>query len=192
VPTWMSQPALRLGMDFAVPMPPYLVAVSVAGVAAAFDLRRHRIPNWIPLAGFVAGLGLAGWSGGWTGLAASLIGFALGAALILPGYLLGQQGGGDLKLMAALGSLLGAKALLIAFALFLAIVGLWAVIYVAANRVRSPEGWSLGRYGRMLRGLLTTGRLTYIPPPDGDVAGLRVPAGPAIAIAVLLAPMIFP
>jgi len=179
-------------MDFSAPLPPYLAAVVVVGVAAFFDLREQRIPNWIPVLGLVAGLGFAGWSGGGAGLAASLLGFALGAVLVLPGYVLGQQGGGDLKLMAALGSLLGAKPLLLMFALFLAVVGVWAVISVAATRVRSPEGWSLGRYGRMLRGLLTTGRLVYIPPPDGDVAGLRVPAAPAMAVAVLLAPLVFP
>jgi len=176
-------------MDVATPMPAYVVAVSVASVAAVFDVRGRRIPNWIPVAGLAFGLALAGWSGAWAGLAASIAGFALGGTLMLPGYLLGQQGGGDLKLMAALGSLLGPKVLLLTFVLFVVIIGLWALVHVVVMRLRGPLACSVGRYGQMIRRLFGAGRPVYIPPAEGDIAGLRIPAAPAIALAVLFAPL---
>jgi len=41
----------------------------------------------------------------------------------------------------------------------------------------------------MIRRLFGAGRPVYIPPAEGDIAGLRIPAAPAIALAVLFAPL---
>jgi prepilin peptidase CpaA len=84
-----------------------LSAFILAIAAGVTDLCSRRIPNRLVLAGFVLGLAFNTRAGGVAGLGWSLAGAGLGLALFLPFFLLGGMGGGDVKLMAALGSLLG-------------------------------------------------------------------------------------
>lgn len=83
-----------------------LAALVLVTVAAIFDIRSHRIPNWLTYPAW--GLGLAlGALGGLGGVLNSLAGFA---AAFLPLFLLfvgGSVGGGDVKLMGGVGALLG-------------------------------------------------------------------------------------
>jgi len=86
--------------------------LALVSVAVVTDLRSHRIPNWLNLAGAAAALllqtALLGASAGawhwFTGLAAGLVPF-----LLL--YLLGAVGAGDAKLMAAIGACVGPAAM---------------------------------------------------------------------------------
>ena len=100
-------------------------AVSIAlglGVAAVVeDLRRRRLPNWLTAGGAAGGLACAAW-GGRHGLAMAAAGLAVGFLLLLPFHWCGAMGGGDVKLMAAYGSLLGPSGILLA-ALFAAVFG---------------------------------------------------------------------
>ena len=75
-------------------------------LAAVCDIRSHRIPNPLVLAGLVLGLAWHGWRGGWPGLLLSLEGVAVAALALLP-YALGGLGAGDVKLLGAVGALLG-------------------------------------------------------------------------------------
>jgi prepilin peptidase CpaA len=90
-------------------LPTWLLATValLSAIAAASDLRARRIPNWLTLSGVLAGFGLNAMLLGWSGLSASGLGLALAFALYFPLYLLRGMGAGDVKLMAALGSLLG-------------------------------------------------------------------------------------
>jgi Flp pilus assembly protein protease CpaA len=91
-------------------------------IAAAFDMKDREIPDWIPLSmlgwvmtATVLGISPYGWLLSALGLA---VGLAFGALV----FWLGGFGGGDAKLLAALGATLGPRD----FALFmfdLAIVG---------------------------------------------------------------------
>ena len=93
------------------------VAVLVITLGAAItDLRERRISNVLTVPAMAAGLlfhGLLPWGQGWL---FALTGFALGAGLLLLPYILGGGGMGDIKLLAALGTWLGPRGLLIAFA----------------------------------------------------------------------------
>jgi prepilin peptidase CpaA len=84
-----------------------LLGILVAA-AAFFDIRSRRIPNWLVLAGIVAGFS---WnvlsSPGWSGLGRAAAGFGLGFILYFPFYLLRARGAGDVKLLAAVGSITG-------------------------------------------------------------------------------------
>ena len=75
--------------------------------AAAEDLRFRRIPNWLTfsliLSGFVQSFG----AGALVTPTSSLLGFALGFALMLGLFLMGAMGGGDVKLMAGVGAWFG-------------------------------------------------------------------------------------
>lgn len=84
-----------------------MAAWLVAAAACWTDLRERRIPNALVLLGFAAGLILNARADGIAGIGSSVLGCAVGLALFLPFMLLGGMGGGDVKLLAALGSLVG-------------------------------------------------------------------------------------
>lgn len=110
---------------------------AVVGIAAvADDLKRRNIANWIPALAFVAGLTLKSVQGGWRGAGSSLLGTLAGAAVFLIFYLAGGMGGGDVKLMAGFGALLGPKLLLEAALWTAGCGGLMAVVAIAWNEVR--------------------------------------------------------
>lgn len=124
-------------MAFPLPSSGVIVAaVALSGaLSAAIDLRSRRIPNW--LTGGIAAAGLLLAALGLDGLSVgvALAGAALGLAVMLPGYLLGQTGAGDVKLVAAVGTLLGPRLTLIAF-VYIALAGGVLAALVAARRRR--------------------------------------------------------
>lgn len=104
-------------------------AALLLGVCAVVeDLRRRRVPNWLSAAGLAAALALQAASGGVRGLAVAAIGAAAGFAVLLPFHLLGGMGGGDVKLMAAFGALLGPAGILLAALLATMLGGVWAAV----------------------------------------------------------------
>jgi prepilin peptidase CpaA len=76
-------------------------------LCAYWDIRYRRIPNWATLPGVALGLGLNGLFIGWQGLKTSGLGLLVGFAALLVLFVLGWMGGGDVKLMAAVGALKG-------------------------------------------------------------------------------------
>ena len=83
-----------------------LVAVVVL-TAAATDLRSRRIPNWLTLSGVCAGLIVNGVLAGMQGLKTSLMGLAVAFGTYFLFYALRAMGAGDVKLMAAVGAIVG-------------------------------------------------------------------------------------
>ena len=99
------------------------IAILVGLAAAADDLARRRIANWIPAAALAGGFGWQiGQNGMWTGWLHALGGAAVGFGVFLIFYLLGGMGGGDVKLMAGFGALLGLPGVL------------WAALWTAGVR----------------------------------------------------------
>jgi prepilin peptidase CpaA len=84
-----------------------VAALVVAVAACVTDLSTRRIPNVLTFgsaaAAFVYHTGVSGASG----LGFGLAGFALGAVLFVPLFVLGGMGAGDVKLLAAFGAWLG-------------------------------------------------------------------------------------
>jgi prepilin peptidase CpaA len=122
------------------------------GTGAVIDALTRRIPNHLALV--TAGLGIALSALGITqvSVAASLAGFALGLVLMLPGHLLGATGAGDVKLLAAAGTILGARLVFVAFLYTLIAGGVLACV-VALTR---------GRLQRTLRSI----RLVVVSPRE--------------------------
>jgi hypothetical protein len=81
---------------------------SSEALAAIVDLQRKTIPNWLTVPGLVWVLGSSAILG-WPRLADALFGllFCGGVLLILAVISRGSIGGGDVKLMAMIGALLG-------------------------------------------------------------------------------------
>jgi prepilin peptidase CpaA len=115
-----------------------LVVCAVAGSAgssAIVDLYTRRVPNPLTLGVTALGLVLGASQVTGVGLTGALGGFAVGLGLMLPGHLLGATGAGDVKLFAAIGTLLGPRATVVAFA-YTAIAGGLLAIAVACRRKR--------------------------------------------------------
>ena len=156
------------------------MALAAGALAATVvDIRTRRIPNWLTatMAGIGVGFAASGTSG--VTLLASMAGFALGLALMLPGHALGATGAGDVKLMAAVGAMVGPGTVVTAFA-FTAIAGGILAVAVAVRR-------------QQLRATLSgTGRLISTPTGikrhlGSAAASSRFAYGPAIAVGSVLA-----
>ena len=151
-------------------------------MASTFDLWQRRIPNALTLPIIVGGIIYWSYLNGLDGFMHSTGGLLLGFAFLLPVYLFGGMGAGDVKLMGAVGSILGPQGVFIAF-LYSAIAGgLYALLVLARSRVLKQTA---GRYGFMLRGYLVTGQLTYLSPAAEE----KLPPlcyGVAIAIGTIL------
>src|SRR4030095_1450397 len=94
---------------------PLIVVAAAAVTAAAIDLRIRRVPNVLTAGIALVGLGLAAMGLARVVLSLSFAGCLVGLGVMLPGYLIGAMGGGDVKLLAAVGTLLGPGATLRAF-----------------------------------------------------------------------------
>lgn len=80
--------------------------ILLLGLCAYLDVKHRRIPNWATLPGIALGLGMNSLQG-WSGLKVSGIGLLVGFGALLVLFVLGWMGGGDVKLMAAVGALKG-------------------------------------------------------------------------------------
>lgn len=119
------------------------IAILVGVAATVDDLRRRQIANWIPVVALVGGLAWQVSQSGWRGALDSVLGTAAGFAVFLVFYLLGGMGGGDVKLMAGFGALLGARRLLEASLWTAGVGGLLAVLVLA---IRPLWRWAKARF----------------------------------------------
>jgi len=111
----------------------HLVAIAIAAMACVTDLRSRRIPNALTFGGAAAALVFHTVSTGGAGLLTSLAGWGLGVACFLLPFALGGLGGGDIKLVAALGAWLG-PALTIWMAMYTGVAGGVVALVVALSR----------------------------------------------------------
>lgn len=100
-----------------------LVLAAAGGIW--WDVREGRVPNALTGAALLAGLALGG-LGGTEAFLSALAGAGAGFAVALPVFLVGGLGGGDVKLLAAMGSLLGIGQLPVALAATALVGGLMA------------------------------------------------------------------
>ncbi len=146
--------------------------------AGLWDWRERRIPNWLCLGGAMAGFLLNDWP-----FAAAGLGLAL--AIHLPLFVLRATGGGDVKLMAALGALMGIDQWLRMF-LISSILG--GVVALGLVLIRGALGETLKRSWFVVTSL-GRGIAPYIAKPELDVTtglGRTLPRGVVVAIAVVL------
>ncbi len=111
----------------------FLITTATLAVAAVTDIRSRKIPNLLTFPALLAGLLMNTWAGGLHGLLYSIEGTLVGLGLLIIPYVLGGMGAGDVKLMAAVGSLVGPIGALNAF-LATSIVGGTMALLVLLSR----------------------------------------------------------
>jgi len=153
------------------------------GASAAMDLRTRRVPNWLTLGITALGMTLA--AGHWSDrtIAAALGGFAVGLLVMLPGHIVGATGAGDVKLFAAVGTLLGPAGIAVAFVYTALFGGALALTFAIVR----------GRLNHTLQEtatLVVTGgaNVAEIERPSADN---RFAYAPAIALGALVAALGF-
>ncbi len=164
----------------------------MVAIAAVYDVRFRRIPNWLTLSGVLLGIGLNSflnvpgmhWFDGlnWR---SSLAGMGLAFLIYFPLYLLRGMGAGDVKLMAAIGSLVGPVAW---FAIFIVSNILGGLVAVVLLLTRGRFFRTLANVGYMLNELIHL-RPPYARKEELDLASgkaVTMPHGLAIAIGTLV------
>jgi len=150
--------------------------------AAINDFRFQKIPNWLTLFTVTVGVILHTCTSGWKGFFFSIGGMFLGLALLMAFYLKGGMGAGDVKLMGAVGGILGPGGVFAAFLGTALIGGVYAIALLALGG-EIPD--LVSRYGAMLKTFFFTHRMAYIPPAKKTTRpALRY--GVAIAIGTML------
>jgi prepilin peptidase CpaA len=163
--------------------PSLIAAIVVALAAACTDARTRRVPNALVAGGAAAGILLNAWAGGAAGLRGSLLGCLTGFLVFLPFFLLRGMGGGDVKLMAALGACLQTVAVL-QVALVASFAGALFALVVAARRGLLKRTFSGA--GRLLGSWLRRG-----PSPSAELTldnpdALTIPYALPIAAGALV------
>jgi prepilin peptidase CpaA len=85
-----------------------IAAVLVGLAGCTTDIASRRVPNALTMPAVGLGVAAHAVAGGWPEAWGALLGGVVGLAVFLPIFALGGMGGGDVKLMAALGSWIGA------------------------------------------------------------------------------------
>ena len=122
-------------------------------LCAYWDIRYRRIPNWATLPGAALGLGMNGLFLGWQGMKASGLGLLVGFGALVVLFVLGWMGGGDVKLMAAIGAIVGPSNWFWVFILSNILGGLVAVVLLLskgrARRTFSNVGYMLNELAHL-------------------------------------------
>jgi prepilin peptidase CpaA len=159
-------------------------AVAISGIASALvDLRSRRVPNPLTIGIALTGVGLALLHVTSLSVPAALAGLAIGFVLMLPGHIVGATGAGDVKLLAAIGTLLGPKGIFVAF-VYTAIAGGVMAVWVALTRRRL--GLTMARTAALVR----TGGAN-VAQIEHASANNRFAYAPAIAVGTLIAALGF-
>lgn len=161
----------------------WVFALDYTFIAGWLDWRSRRIPNWLTVSGFVLGVALHLFLGGWQGGVRSLQGAGLGLVILLPLVLMRGLGAGDWKLMGGLGAIVGPQLFLHLLLASVLVSGLMAIILmIREKRVRK----TLHNLAVLVHGFLSFG---VRPSPEISLDNpslLKLPFGVATAIAVLI------
>ncbi len=83
-----------------------LLLLMSVGLAALFDIKERRIPNWLIVFALTGGVLLNSWHG-LLHVIDACMGFGLGIGVLFIPFALGWIGAGDVKLVGAIGAILG-------------------------------------------------------------------------------------
>jgi prepilin peptidase CpaA len=174
---------LQFGVWIFVPeiFGPWIPAVLVATVAGVLDWRYRRIPNWLTVSGFAAGVTVNTILYRWPGLKNALLGTALGLGLLLPFVMVRSLGAGDWKLAGALGACLGWRQLLSVLVGTILVAGVMALAKVIWKGRLKQTLLNMAHLLAALFSLRMPGSEVSLDDPQSTT----IPFGVAMAVAVL-------
>jgi prepilin peptidase CpaA len=157
--------------------------------AAIYDVRYRRIPNWLTSAGVLLGIAtntFLAFDGveRWSGLILSVEGLLAGFFAYLLLYLIRAMGAGDVKLMAAVGAMVGPRDWFGIFLITAILGGIMALILVLARKRLKKTFFNLSFIVDEMR----HGRPAYMRNEELDVKSgksLGLPHGAVIAVGTL-------
>jgi prepilin peptidase CpaA len=154
-------------------MPSAIVTTAVVFVAlcVVVDVRTRRIPNVVSGPGMLLGIVLNTVYLGMSGLLVSLTGLVVVIGLLIWPFTMGGIGGGDVKMMGAIGALLGPR---------LAVMGLCAGMIMGG----AAMVWHLLRRGRLREKVMATATMFQAAAMTRSLDPLRVSAADRGAIAL--------
>jgi prepilin peptidase CpaA len=172
-------------VNLTLPSPGVEVLLLIVALAAAvYDVRYRRIPNWISVGGIALGVLANSITRGIPGLLFALGGFALGFGLYFLFYLIHARGAGDVKLMGAIGALVGWKNWVAIFVITAIVGGIMAMILIVARSRVKKTFWNIGFILNEMR----RGRAAYVSREELDVhspKSVGLPHGAVIAVATI-------
>jgi prepilin peptidase CpaA len=160
----------------------WIFAAAFALMAGITDFRGRKIPNWLTYPAIPIAILLHWIIAGRHAALLSLGGAAIGLGVLLPFVLLGGLGGGDWKLIGALGAFFEPRGLLPVLVITLAINGVMALTLVLWKK-------RLGQTARNVGRIAAATFKFHRPAADltiDDSESEKVPFGIAAAIATLL------
>ncbi|HEX8502845.1 MAG TPA: prepilin peptidase [Pyrinomonadaceae bacterium] len=163
-----------------------VLLLPLTAIITYFDVRYRRIPNLFVLATLVSGLIINFMASGLGGLTASAGGCLLGFGLMFVLHVFGAMGAGDVKLFAAVGSVVGSALVVPTFLVVLLTGGALAVYTILRN------GTALTTLTRVLQ--IFVGLLPGWQIPRFDVPADRrhtLPYGVAITLGSLISLFVF-
>lgn len=180
-------------MSFSVPpLAAEAILLLMVIIAAVYDIRYRRIPNWLTGSGVLVGLvlnsflqtpapAILSFGGFWFALKGLLLAFGVYFFL----YALRAMGAGDVKLMAAVGAMVGWQDWFGIFILSALIGGLAALVLSLAKRRLKTTFWNVG----FIISEMGHGRPAYLGKEELDVRskkGLGLPHGAVIAAGTII------
>ncbi|HZR33718.1 MAG TPA: prepilin peptidase [Terriglobales bacterium] len=155
-----------------------LSAVVMTAIAAITDLRARRIPNWLTYSGLLLAVSARTAFWGWSGLKTGLAGVVVAGSIFCLLSFFGAMGGGDVKLMGAVGAWLGPSNALLTLIVVCITGGFIAFAYLLFGSDK-PIAANIAREGKLDS---SASRPVRANAPNAA----RVPFGVAIAIGTFV------
>ena len=155
----------------------YILLPPLFLIATYTEIKERRIPNWLTMSCLICGLVGTLAVGGMKDFEYSFLGMIIGGGIFLPFCLAGALGGGDFKLMAAVGAIVGYP--LILWTLYYTVFagGIMALLYAI---------WT----GQLLKTIANLSRMLIgrkRKPKEGLKKEITLPYGIAIAAGTVWA-----
>jgi prepilin peptidase CpaA len=153
--------------------------VAFAVTVAAGDAWMKKIPRELSIFGLLAGLGYHAWHGGFlSSFLTACLAFVLGLGF----YELKAIGGGDVKLLAAMGAILGFQGWMLALEVAILVAGVMALVGVIRKGLFLQ---TLRNMGRLLKHFATRGLRPHPEIQVNNPGLLRIPFGVAAAFGTV-------